>query len=45
VRYSPKELKWQYKANDNDNPVPGWEYTFTGVDEDKFFEEQARNVQ
>jgi hypothetical protein len=45
VRYSPKELKWQYKANDNDNPVPGWEYTIFGADEDKFFEEQARNVQ
>jgi hypothetical protein len=45
VRYAPKELKWQYRANDNDNPVPGWEYTFTGVDGDAFFEEQARNVQ
>jgi len=45
VRYSPKELKWQYKANDNDNPVPGWEYTIFGADEDEFFEEQARNVQ
>ena len=45
VRYAPKELKWQYRANDNENPVPGWEYTFSGVDGDAFFEEQARNVQ